>query len=51
MVSVEITFVWLRVRLVWAKRANVLEVTATCIFTSKMDEHRELTNSMEQSPP
>jgi hypothetical protein len=51
MVNVKITFVWLRVRLISVKRANVLEVNATCILTSKMDERHELTNSMEQSPP
>lgn len=51
MVNVKITFVWLRVRLVWVIRAKVLELTATCILTSKIDELHELTNSMEQSAP
>jgi hypothetical protein len=42
MVNVKIAFFWLRVRLVWMIGANVVEVTATCIVTSEMDELHEL---------
>jgi hypothetical protein len=51
MANVRITFVWLRVRVVWVIRSNVLEVTAACILTSKMDELHELINAMYQSAP
>jgi hypothetical protein len=45
MVNMKILFFLLRVCLVWLIGAKVLEVTATCIVTFKMDQLHELTNA------